>query len=226
MRLLQFANLIRGRADEVSGSVRTGAFSRRGAVGQSQPAPDLARTTRNYVELLAAFSSAELSPDDRVHVEAAAQALSPDDLSISAAWPRGQTMSHPAWVKTGWIRNGLRVRWQALFQDVDAVLCPPMPMLAYPHDHSLPKYARHFDIDGKKVPYGDPIVWASIATSIGLPATTMPIGHSDNGLPIGVQIIGGFLEDRTTIAFAGLVEGQFGGFTPEQRAKGDRAGRR
>ena len=42
----------------------------------------------------------------------------------------------------------------------------------------------------------------------------MPIGHSDNGLPIGVQIIGGFLEDRTTIAFAGLVEGQFGGFTP------------
>ena len=192
----------------------------------SPKTPDLARTTRNYVELLAAFSSAELSPDDRVHVEAAAQALSPDDLSISAAWPRGQTMSHPAWVKTGWIRNGLRVRWQALFQDVDAVLCPPMPMLAYPHDHSLPKYARHFDIDGKKVPYGDPIVWASIATSIGLPATTMPIGHSDNGLPIGVQIIGGFLEDRTTIAFAGLVEGQFGGFTPEQRAKGDRAGRR
>jgi Asp-tRNA(Asn)/Glu-tRNA(Gln) amidotransferase A subunit family amidase len=33
-------------------------------------------------------------------------------------------------------------------------------------------------------------------------------GHSDNGLPIGVQIIGGFLEDRTTIAFAGLVERQ------------------
>jgi Asp-tRNA(Asn)/Glu-tRNA(Gln) amidotransferase A subunit family amidase len=32
--------------------------------------------------------------------------------------------------------------------------------------------------------------------------------HSDNGLPIGVQIIGGFLEDRTTIAFAGLVERQ------------------
>jgi amidase len=40
----------------------------------------------------------------------------------------------------------------------------------------------------------------------------MPIGHSDSGLPIGVQIIGGFLRDRTTIAFAEMVEREFGGF--------------
>jgi amidase len=31
-------------------------------------------------------------------------------------------------------------------------------------------------------------------------------------LPIGVQIIGGYLEHRTTIAFAGLLESAFGGF--------------
>jgi amidase len=29
-----------------------------------------------------------------------------------------------------------------------------------------------------------------------------------------VQIIGGYLEDRSTIAFAGLIEREFGGFTP------------
>jgi amidase len=29
-----------------------------------------------------------------------------------------------------------------------------------------------------------------------------------------VQIIGRYLEDRTTIAFAGLIEREFGGFTP------------
>jgi amidase len=33
-------------------------------------------------------------------------------------------------------------------------------------------------------------------------------------LPIGVQILGGYLEDRTTIAFAGMIEREFGGFTP------------
>jgi amidase len=64
------------------------------------------------------------------------------------------------------------------------------------------------------VPYEDQIAWAGIATSNGLPATTMPIGHADDGLPIGVQIIGGYLDDNTTIAFAGLAEREFGGFTP------------
>jgi amidase len=64
------------------------------------------------------------------------------------------------------------------------------------------------------VPYNDQSVWAGIATLNGLPATTMPIGRTAGGLPIGVQIIGGYLEDKTTIAFAGLIEREFGGFTP------------
>ena len=29
-----------------------------------------------------------------------------------------------------------------------------------------------------------------------------------------MQIIGGYLDDRTTIAFAGMIEREFGGFTP------------
>ena len=180
----------------------------------SSKMPDLARTTRNYVELLSAFLSADLSPDERLRVEAAAQALSPDDLSIPAARLRGLTMSHAAWIKTSRVRYGLRAGWQALFRDIDVVLCPPMPTVAFPHDHSSPMRARELDIDGKKVPYGNLIAWAGIATSNGLPATTMPIAHTDGGLPIGMQIIGGYLDDNTTIAFAGLVEREFGGFTP------------
>jgi amidase len=175
--------------------------------------PNLARTTRNYVELLAAFFSADESPDERLRTEAAAQALPPDDLSLTAAFLRGQTMSHAAWIRTSRIRGGLRAAWQALFEDVDVVLCPPMPTTAFPHDHSSPSGTRQLDIDGKKVPYDNQIAWAGIATSNWLPATTMPIGHDDHGLPIGVQIIGGYLEDRSTITFAGLVEREFGGFT-------------
>jgi amidase len=75
-------------------------------------------------------------------------------------------------------------------------------------------FGRRLDIDGKPVPYDNQIVWATVATSAGLPATVAPIGHSDSGLPIGVQIIGGYLEDHTTIGFAGLIEQAFGGFTP------------
>ena len=108
------------------------------------------------------------------------------------------------------IRGELRARWQALFQDVDVVLCPPMPTLAFPQDHS-PQFGRELHVDGTKIHCNDQSVWAGIATLNGLPATTLPIGQSD-GLPVGAQIIGGYLDDRTTIAFAGLIEREFGGF--------------
>ena len=97
--------------------------------------------------------------------------------------------------------------------EVDIVLCPPISSLAFPHDHT-PEGSRQLDIDGSKIPYNDLIAWAGIATLNGPPATTMPNGRSENGLPIGVQIIGGYLEDRSTICFAGLIEREFGGFTP------------
>ena len=90
---------------------------------------------------------------------------------------------------------------------------PPMPTTAFLHDHSS-QFARQLDIDGKKVPYGYQRAWIAIATLNGLPATVAPIVQSAEGLPIGVQIIGNFLEDRTTIAFAGLIEREFGGFIP------------
>ena len=146
-------------------------------------------------------------------MEAAASALPPDDLSLAAAGLRGATMSHAAWLQVSRIRNALRARWQSLFRDVDVILCPPMPTTAFPHDHS-PQRTRQLDVDGRKVRYNDQVVWAAVATLVGLPATVAPIGHDSNGLPMGVQIIGGYLEDRTTIAFAALIERAFGGFAP------------
>src|SRR5262249_34670587 len=65
------------------------------------------------------------------------------------------------------------------------------------------------DVDGTNVPYNDQSVWAGISLLNGLPATTMPVGRTEGGLPGGVQIIGGYLEDKTTIAFAGLIEREF-----------------
>jgi amidase len=175
--------------------------------------PDLARTTRNYVELLAAFFTADLSPEERVRTEAEATSLSPDNQSLTAAYLRGVTMTHAAWLRTSWNRDGLRAGWQALFRDVDVILCPPMPTPAFPHDHA-PHRQRELTINGRKVPYDEQVAWCAIATLCGLPATVAPIGHSEDGLPIGVQIIGGYLDDHTTIAFAGLMERTFGGFTP------------
>jgi amidase len=178
---------------------------------ESPKLPDLAQTTRIYFELLAAFFAADLPPEVRERVAAAAKSLSPDDQSLQAENLRGLTMGHVDWVRKSRIRGGLRARWQALFEEVDVVLCPPMPVLAFPHDHA-PQRTRQLDIDGQRVPYGDQKAWIGVATLTGLPATVAPIGRSESGLPIGVQIIGGYLDDRTTIAFAGMIEREFGGF--------------
>jgi len=58
------------------------------------------------------------------------------------------------------------------------------------------------------------MVWPGVATLAGLPATVAPTEIAASGLPIGVQIVGPWLEDRTTIKFAALLEREFGGFVP------------
>jgi amidase len=88
-----------------------------------------------------------------------------------------------------------------------------MPTPAFPHDHS-PMNTRRLEIDGHSVDYSDQIIWCAPATSFGLPASVVPIARSPDGLPIGVQIVGGYLNDLTTIAFAGHIERAFGGFVP------------
>ena len=182
-------------------------------VRSSAAMPDFAHTTRNYVALLSAFFSADLAADVRDSVAARVAALPADDDSLTAWRLRGFVMNHSDWVGASRQRFGLTGRWRALFSDIDAILCPAMPTVAFPHDHA-PIGQRTLDIDGTAVPYQDQIVWATIAILNGLPATTLPIGRTPEGLPIGAQLVGGFLQDRTTLALAGLIEREFGGFTP------------
>ena len=173
--------------------------------------PPLAFLTRNYVELLAAEDLDSVTPEIRARMQVDASALPPDDDSLQATWLRGATMSHAAAVQAGYIRLGLRARWQALFAEHDVILCPPMPTPAFPHDHS-PQLRRRIDVDGKSLPDDNQIVWATIPTNCGFPSTTIPVARTDNGLPVGVQIIGAYLSDRTTLAFAGMIEREYGGF--------------
>jgi amidase len=181
---------------------------------QSPLLPDLAEIPRLHLELLAAFDAANLPADVYQHIESAAKDLPPDDDSLAAARVRGVAFSHRDWLLATRRQGRMRQQAHELFNSFDVVLCPPMPTPAFLHDHAKDKRIRHLDVDGKDVPYLLNIVWVSMATVLGLPATVAPIGHSEEGLPIGVQIVGPYLEDHTTIAFARLIEREFGGFIP------------
>ncbi|MBD3171654.1 hypothetical protein GF326_04220 [Candidatus Bathyarchaeota archaeon] len=47
----------------------------------------------------------------------------------------------------------------------------------------------------------------------GLPCTVAPVGFTDTGLPVGIQTLGPYLEDDTTIHFAELLEKVTRGYT-------------
>jgi amidase len=173
--------------------------------------PDLTAIATIFVELLMAFLSAGMPDEAYSHASAAAAALPRNANDFSTASVRGLAFSHRAWIMADRQRAGLAHQWRALFREWDVVLCPAMPTTAFTHTHAE-KSERVLDVDGVPMPYDAQALWASLATLTGNPATTMPIGADRDGLPIGMQIVGPFLEDRTTLAFADLVEREFGGF--------------
>ena len=140
--------------------------------------------------------------------------LPQDDLSLQAERLRGIVLSHRDWVMAEGARGRLRAQWRELFESFDAVICPVMPTPAFPHDHSPQQEERRIEIDGKEFAYPDQMAWPGIANLSGLPATAIPIGFSPEGLPVGVQIVGPWLEDRTPLKLAELIEREFGGFRP------------
>jgi amidase len=147
-------------------------------------------------------------------MEAVVASIPASDSSLAAWRARGMVLSHRDWLVALQSRARIRRQWHDLFREYDVVVCPIMPTPAFPHDHAPDQEKRRVEVDGNSIPYMDQLVWPGVATLPGLPATVAPIGRSDNGLPIGVQIIGPYLEDRTTIALAALMEREFGGFVP------------
>jgi amidase len=201
---------IRDAIEKLAGSLAKSGVS---VMRQSPLWPDFAETSRLYMRMLMSFLGAFFAPDIIADAQARAANLTPDDKSLAAERLRGMMLSHRAWLFDDGARARLRAQWRELFKSFDAVICPVMPTPAYLHDHSPEQETRRINIDGKDYAYPDQLAWPGIATLPGLPATAIPLGLSQ-GLPIGVQIVGPWLEDRTPLRLAELIEREFGGFVP------------
>jgi amidase len=176
--------------------------------------PDFAASSRLYMRMLMSFLGSTFAPDVYAGAKAAAAALPEGDNSLAAERLRGIALNHRDWQAANAGRTRLRAQWRELFKTYDAVICPVMPTAAYPHDHSPEQEKRRIKIDGKEHVYPDQLAWPGIATLPGLPSTAIPTGFAPDGLPIGVQIVGPWLEDRTPLKLAELIEREFGGFVP------------
>jgi amidase len=130
-----------------------------------------------------------------------------------AAAARANAARHRDWLHAHERRERIRARWAAFFRDHDVLLCPVMLTPAFVQD-AREFTARRLQVDGVKRSYMENIEWPALVTMALLPSTVIPVGRTAGGLPVGVQIVGPYLEDRTTLAFARAAERELGGFTP------------
>jgi Asp-tRNA(Asn)/Glu-tRNA(Gln) amidotransferase A subunit family amidase len=100
-----------------------------------------------------------------------------------------------------WIgRDDIRAKFLAQMEKFPILLCPAAAIPAFHHGE------RHWQIDGKTVHYLDAWSYAEWFNLLGNPAAVVPVGHSAEGLPIGVQIIGRPWQEEQVLAVAAAVE--------------------
>ncbi len=143
-----------------------------------------------------------------------AKSLKDNDQSGTARWVRAMTGYHRDWNKLNEERAIMRQKWEEYFQDIDVLLCPVARIAAHNHDHTKIG-SRTIQFDNETSNYWDVVgPWNSLSLVSYLPSTVAPIGFTPSGLPVGVQIIGPYLEDYTSIQFAKLFERLNGSYKP------------
>ena len=145
------------------------------------------------------------------NIDEIAKTVKDDDMSSMAKTARGASLLARDWVVVNARRQFMRQQWRAFFRNYDVILCPVCVQPALEHDHR-PFAERSLTINGKKREYWDSTLWAGPAVMANLPSTSTPIGLTDSGLPVGLQITGPYLEDKTCIEVSKMIRDVRGGF--------------
>jgi amidase len=141
-----------------------------------------------------------------------AAAAPPDDDRPPVRWARNVTQRVRDHLFAAERRLRLKAAWADFFRDYDTLLCPATPTAAIPHDQNADVDARTISVNGVSRPYGDQFAWLQAIGVVHLPVVVAPVGFTPAGLPVGIQIVGPHLEDRTAIDVAARIAGVVGGF--------------
>ena len=141
------------------------------------------------IEALAVLMSCEAAVVHEQHLEKYPDLVS---IDIRELVEKGNAYSAPDYIKAKNLQQRLRAAIGEVFSQFDAILAPAATGEA-------PKGLEFT---------GNPI-FCSLWSFIGTPALALPFSRSQNGLPLGIQLIGNFLEDQKLINIAAFAEDSF-----------------
>jgi amidase len=189
---------------------------------EARPAINPDESNETYIASLFGMWGGGLSDEAFNGYVKAAAGLDPSDRSWPARIGRAAAQSLRDWDRLLEKRAKMRRAWESFFAEYDILICPVMVTPAFPHDTSGADHTaqlhRAMKVGSEMLPYLDNLIWPGLITLVNLPSTVAPTRHFTVGLPIGVQLVSGYLDDRTTLRFAQLVEDEFGGFIAPDEA--------
>ena len=174
------------------------------AVEEARPTIDTEEVLRTYYFLLgAAIGSPQAAAIGRAMRETPP---SPDE-PVEAAFVRGAAGDVVEWGVACVARAEFRQEWARFHQRYDALLCPVAPTAALPTEPGLDLTERTIPVDDESRPAIETIRWCGIVGVASLPSTVTPVGITETGLPVGIQVVGPYYEDRTPLDVARRIDG-------------------
>ncbi|MCP4441655.1 MAG: amidase [Aureispira sp.] len=102
---------------------------------------------------------------------------------------------------------------QSFFEDYDFFICPVASCAAFEHRPSL----KPIYINGKSTSYLQASFgFTSVFNLSGHPSIVIPIGLQENGLPLGIQIVGPLWSDTSLLRVAKEIAALTNGFIPPE----------
>ena len=189
--------------------------------GEIRPAITSSDLHRTYMRLLNSAMSPGIPAEmwDALGAKTGASEEYSEDAAVMFA--RDSALSHRSWLSANERRAHAQRAWAGVFENVDVMIAPIQPVAAFAHDIERPYGKRTFNVNGVDAPYGGILFWAGLATMPHLPSVAIPIGHTADGLPVGMQVIGPKWSDHKILSIAEEISSVIGHhFVPPPIATG------
>jgi amidase len=137
-----------------------------------------------------------------------ALAVHRDKMKPDVIWnvEKGMALTAEEVLSAERVRARLFHNMLAFFEDYDLLACPAMQAPPYPVEQTYVD-----EINGKKLDtYIDWLAISAVITLTGCPSISLPCGFDENGMPVGIQLVGKPRGEAALLSAAALFEEMMG----------------